>query len=302
MQRFRFIFPENLFSGASRILLTFSFFIFHFALSEAQCPFTPTVTGEFLVCPEGRTTLGTQTYDAYQWYTRPFGASTPMPVPGATGQFYTVQYNDTPVYVSVEATLNNCTERSAEVLVDGLVFLPLVVQSTGQFTVGPNGEAVICAGDTMYLIALQPYTINHQWYDGNTPIAGANDDTLIVTQPGLYWLTASPEPCPELTVSLGVIIETVWSDVPGCVPSSVREPRRIHAVLAPNPAGDYVELTAAETGPVEFVLSDMTGRPLRRQVFAGHTVVSLAGLPGGIYVAHLRTGDGAVAHLKFSKI
>lgn len=80
-------------------------------LATAQCPFTPTVTGDLLVCPEARTTLGTQAYDAYQWYTRPFGSSAaPQPVNGATGPAFTVDYDDTPLYVSVSATLNNCTE------------------------------------------------------------------------------------------------------------------------------------------------------------------------------------------------
>ena len=296
MQHIHFFIPENLFSSASRLLLPFTFCLLHFAVSSAQCPFTPTVTGDLLVCPEGRTTLSTQVYDAYQWYVRPFGTTTSFPVQGANGQSYTVQYEDTPVYVSVDATLNNCTERSAEVLVDGLVFLPVTVLSSGQFTIGPNGEAIICAGDTMYLIVMQPYTVNIQWYDDGVPIPGANDDTLVVTQPGFFWLTASPGQCPDLSASLGVIIQVAWSDVPGCAPSSIREPKRIEAFLAPNPAEDYMELTVAETGPVEFVLSDMAGRPLRRQVFAGHTVISLAELPRGAYVLQLKSEAGASAY------
>ncbi len=278
------------------------FLIFGMAASAAaQCPFTPTVNGELLVCPGGRTTLGTQAYDAYQWYIRPFGSANPQPVQGATGPTFSVDHEDTPVYVSVAATLNNCTERSAEVLVDGLVFLPLVVQSSGDFTIGPNGEAVICAGDTMYLIALLPYTTNFKWYNGDTPIPGAEDDTLIVTTPGQYWLTASPGQCPDFTAALGVVIDVVWSDIPGCV-SSIREPRRIEASVAPNPASDLVEINIAEATPVEMWLTDVTGRRLRRQAFVNQTVLSLADLPGGIYVVHLLAEDGARTHIKLSKM
>mgnify|MGYP001322707906 CR=1 FL=1 len=153
----------------------------------------------------------------------------------------------------------------------------------------------------MYLIALPPYTIKHQWYDGDAPITGANDDTLVVTRPGLYWLTASPGECPEYTAALGVTIAVVWSDVPGCV-SSIREPRRLQASMAPNPAGETVEINVAEPGPVELWLTDMTGRPLRRQVFVSHTTLPKADLPGGMYVVHLRTADRAGAHLKLSKM
>ncbi len=269
--------------------------------AAAQCPFTPTVTGELLVCPGGRTTLGTQSYDAYQWFTRPFGSADAQPVQGATGQSYTVDYDDTPVYVSVAATLNNCTERSAEVLVDGRVFLPVVVQTTGSFTISPDGEVVICAGDTVYLISLPPYTIKHQWYNNDAPISGANNDTLVVTHPGVYWLTASPGECPEYTAALGVTISVVWSDVPGCV-SSIRDPRRVQASMAPNPASETVEINVAESGPVELRLTDMTGRPLRRQVFVHHTYLPLVDLPGGIYIVHLRTADGGGAQLKLYKM
>ncbi|MBX2927217.1 MAG: T9SS type A sorting domain-containing protein [Saprospiraceae bacterium] len=267
---------------------------FYFLLSSAvaQCPFTPTVTGNLLVCPEGSVTLGTQVYDGYQWYARPFSGGTAQPISGATGPTHQVGYNDTPLYISIEATLNGCTERSAEVLVDGLVFLPLVVQSTGNFTTGPNGEAAICAGDTMFLTALQPYTLNFKWYDDNDVIPGADGPTLAVTRPGLYWLTASPGDCPDLTVGLGVVIEVVWSDVPGCAPSSVREPRRLNASVAPNPARDFVEVNVTEPGAVELLLLDVWGRLLRRQEFVQHTILPTADLPGGAYVLQMRSEQG----------
>jgi hypothetical protein len=276
-------------------LLLFTFYLLLSSAASAQCPFTPTVTGNLLVCPEGSVTLGTQAYDGYQWYARPFGGGMAQPISGATGPTHQVGYNDTPLYISIQATLNGCTERSAEVLVDGLVFLPLVVQSTGNFTTGPNGEAAICAGDTMFLTALQPYTLNFKWYDGNDLIPGAEGNTLAVTRPGLYWLTASPGECPDLTVGLGVVIEVVWSDVPGCAPTSVREPRRLTASVAPNPAGDFVEVTVAESGTVDLLLLDMWGRSLRRQEFVGHTTLPIAGLPRGAYVLQMKSEQGVSA-------
>lgn len=276
----------------------FLLFTFYFILGSAvaQCPFTPTVTGNLLVCPEGNVTLGTQAYDAYQWYARPFfGGGMAQPISGATNATHQVGYDQTPLYISIEATLNGCTERSAEVLVDGLVFLPLVVQSTGDFTTGPNGETVICAGDTLFLTALQPYTLNFKWYDDNDLIPDADGPTLAVTRPGLYWLTASPGACPDLTVGLGVVIEVVWSDIPGCTPTSVREPRRLNASVAPNPAGDFVELNVTEPGTVELLLLDVWGRLLRRQEFEQHTILPIADLPGGAYVLQMRSEQGTSA-------
>lgn len=271
------------------------------ALATAQCPFTPTVTGNLLVCPEARTTLGTQTYDTYQWYTRPYGSSAaPQPVIGATGSTFTVDYNDTPLYVSVAGTLNNCTERSVEVLVDGLVFLLPVAQSAGEFTTGPNGEAVICAGDTMYLIALSPYTTNIKWFDGEEAIPGANDDTLVVTRPGSYWFTGAPQQCPDFTASLGVRVEVVWSDIPGCA-TAVREPQIQGVHIGPNPVSDRVAVSVAHPGAINLALLDITGRPLWRSYFDGQTEVPMSAWPEGMYILQLSAADGAMSRYKLIK-
>lgn len=270
-------------------------------LATAQCPFTPTATGNLLVCPEARTTLGTQAYAAYQWYTRPFGSSgAPQAVNGATGPTFTVDYNDTPLYVSVAGTLNNCTERSAEVLVDGLVFLLPVAQSDGEFTTGPNGEAVICAGDTMYLVALPPYTTNIKWFDGDEAIPGANDDTLVVTRPGSYWFSGSPQECPDFTASLGVRVEVVWSDIPGCA-SAVREPQVQGVVIGPNPVSDRANVSVAHPGAIHLTLLDVTGRLLWRSTFAGQTNIPMSDWPEGAYVVQLKAANGATGHYKLLK-
>jgi hypothetical protein len=266
---------------------------------QAQCAFTPSVNGNLLICPNDSTVLSTQAYDAYQWFTRPFGAGgSPQPISGATGPSFSVAYQDTPLYVSVAGTREGCTERSAEVLVDGLLFLPLVVQTSGTFSIGPNGEALFCPGDTMYLIALQPYTLNHIWYDGDTAIPGATDDTLVVTRPGSYWLTASPGQCPALTAFLGVRIDVAWQST--CV-SSTDEPEQSPWVVQPNPAGEWLEISTGTTMPTELHLLDLSGRTLHQQRFSGHTTVPLLGLPAGLYLLRLRSGSGPARTLKVMK-
>ncbi|MFN0015535.1 MAG: hypothetical protein ACKVU2_13395, partial [Saprospiraceae bacterium] len=135
----------------------------------AQCPFDPTVTGNLLVCPDSFTVLGTQQYATYQWFSRNFIGGQSMPIAGATGPTLSVEYDQTPVYISVAATLAGCTETSPEVLVDGLIFPPISVSTEGEFEIGPNGEQVLCAGDTILEIVLPPYTANVQWYQGPNP-------------------------------------------------------------------------------------------------------------------------------------
>lgn len=258
----------------------------------AQCVFDPTVTGDVLVCPEGSTTLGTQTYDAYQWYRRDFPSGTAQPISGATAATLMVDYNDTPVYISVAATQNSCTEQSPEVLVDGRAFLPVVVRSEGEFEVGPNGEQVICAGDTIYQIILLPYTINIQWYEGASPIAGATGDTLIVTQPGDYWVTGSPEDCPEYEASLGLQIPVVWGSGPGCI-TNTREPESpFEVTILPNPAQTSVFISADVPGSVRLTLFDQQGKTIRETEFEVVTEIITSDLPAGVYTLHLQCRQG----------
>ena len=85
----------------------------------AQCTFTPTVTpNNIILCPNDSAELTTQEYDSYQWYK---GSD---PIVGATSQTLMVhQYEDAGYEFKVAATLDDCTESSVPVLVDGWAFL-----------------------------------------------------------------------------------------------------------------------------------------------------------------------------------
>ena len=268
--------------------------LFSLALrANAQCNFNPTVTGNLLLCPESSGTFSTQQYTAYQWYTRPFGSNDPaQPVSGETSQTFEVDAYDTPVYVSVAATLDGCTEQSPEVLVDGLAFLPVTVSSTGEFDVNSSGEFVICSGDTIFMEALLPYTLNFQWYNDEVPINGANNDTLIVTEPGAYWVTASPGACPDWTATLGVQLRVIWGTSAGCV-TSIDEPEpQLDVEIVPNPASDRIRISVADFAPVALRLLDAQGRLLRERRFAEMTELDVTDLPAGVYLLHLNSENG----------
>ena len=260
---------------------------------SAQCPFTPTVSGNTLLCPLSTEVLTTESYDSYQWYSRPFSGGSSQPIPGATGQTLTVSSDDVPFYVSVAATLNGCTEQSAEVLVDGLAFLPVTVLSDGNFNIGPNGEMVICQNQPAYLIALPPYTTNFTWYNGMDPIAGANDDTLKLTAPGEYWLTASPGECPHYVEALGVQITVAWSDAPGCAPLAAPEPRpQLPVQISPNPAKTHVDIKLFDPSPTLLTLVDASGKPLRREKISERGRLYVGDLPRGTYLLHFYAEKG----------
>lgn len=165
---------------------------------SAQCPFTPTIApATVILCPGESVELSTQEYDSYQWY------ADGQPIDGATAQTLTMQpYAE----VTVEATLDGCTEESAPVIVDGWVFLlPFVMHAGAEplFTDG-NGVPHHCTGDTVLLI--MSYSENVQWTRNGVEVPGGTDDTLMVMTEGVYTASGAPSTCPNYIQPLGVDI------------------------------------------------------------------------------------------------
>ncbi len=184
----------------------------------AQCDFEPEIEGDLILCPESEGELRTGSYDEYQWYQRSFsGSDEAQPIPGATDSFLVVNHFDfTPSWISVEVVKDTCVVRSEEVLLDGYAFIPPFVETVGDFAIGPNGETIICRGDSLlYVFSMDK---NIQWYRNGEPIDGATEAELIVTEGGSYFAEGAPEECPEFIMTLGVTLEVDKRDVDPTVP------------------------------------------------------------------------------------
>lgn len=178
---------------------------------SAQCSHTPTITpSNLILCPNENDTIWTQAYDSYQWY------KNGNPISGATNQYLVVNhFNDAGYYFSVDATLNGCTETSAQVLVDGWAFLPPFVMTEGDYTIDGMGVTRACPGDTVFLILGNPYSVNIQWYDTSGAIPGANNDTLVITSgTNSYTVSGAPAVCPDYIAQLGVAIDVAFYSLP----------------------------------------------------------------------------------------
>ncbi len=159
----------------------------------------------------------------------------------------------------------------------------------------PRGFKDKMAGGLLkkYKNFFSPNTLNFQWYNDADSIIGADNDTLVVTAPGFYWLTASPEACPDWTASLGLQIPVIWGNTPGCV-TSVKDPREtLEVEILPNPASDKIQVTVADFAPVSLLLFDCQGKIVRERKFAEQTVLDVSDLPAGIYMLRLATENGS---------
>ncbi|OWY21569.1 T9SS C-terminal target domain-containing protein [Sphingobacteriales bacterium UPWRP_1] len=186
----------------------------HYFTRPSACDqVNPTITGNLLVnCPYETSTLSTQTFDSYQWYRRGYFDAVAQPIAGATGQTYTATFDDVLYYLSVEVTQDTCTVTSPEVLIDQLIGLPPYVANGGNFTIDPNGNAIICPGDTLLLTA---YSIaQFQWYNNGEPVGTLNQNPLPVTESGNYTVVGVDPICPLYPASLGLEIPVIAGFTP----------------------------------------------------------------------------------------
>jgi hypothetical protein len=244
----------------------------------AQCPFTPVVTGDSMLCPQQNGTLTTGVFQNYQWYKRPIGGIA-QPVSGATGQLLSINYfNDAGYYFSVAATEAGCTEMSAEVLVDGWVFLDPNVQTTGNFTIGPNGETMTCTGDTVYFTLLSPYDTNITWFNNNIPISGAISNMLPVTASGTFTVQGAPSICPNYIQLMGIPLDVIFSSCTGIIDNDAGIIN-----LYPDPANSYIYITDLKSDGY-ILLQSYDGKVIAQFLLTdSDSKIEISKLPSGIY-------------------
>ena len=256
---------------------------------SAQCPFNPTVLGDTLLCANESSVLNTQSYDTYQWNFRYFGSTTTEPIPGANGPSLAVDTNLFLAYVSLDATLNGCTERSPEVFIDLYAFLPVTVQSSGEFYFVPNSDNFgLCAGDTIIMALGLPYTTNIQWSRNDVPIPGATNDTLLVTTPGAYRVTAAPAECPNLITALDVYIIVVAGTPANCT-SSIKQPDLFNDILMMY----YDQNIHIQTNTDDLISASLwhtTGQLVTTSDFRRQGVLNTHTVPAGVYFVTLTHG------------
>ncbi len=149
---------------------------------------------DLMLCPNAVDTLSVDSGSNFQWY------KGGLLLPGATNQQLPVeQFADAGSWFSATATIMGCNVKADSVLVDGWAFASLLVSSTGNFTTGDDGQAILCGGDTLFLEVLAPYTQSVQWYKNGVLIPGANNVVYMAITSGNYTVKGSPVQCPDFS-------------------------------------------------------------------------------------------------------
>jgi hypothetical protein len=223
----------------TKILQIVGAFAMTFSAAPAFAQPNPVVTGDTMLCPEGTGTLTcVEPYESYQWYQRYFMTNDTFPIPGATSQTLDMDYYIfAGSYLIVEVTENGDTVMSPEIFVDGWAFGSISAATSGEYTIGQNGEALVCEGDTMYIEVLQPYQNSVTWFDNGDTIPGETNPILVVTESGSYTVLGATTECPDFYQYMGISIDVV---VQSCGSTGLDESQWIPATIYPNPVSEIM--------------------------------------------------------------
>ena len=259
------------------------------------CPFTPTITPqELALCPSTSDTLSTQLYDAYQWYDMDYnavpGATTPNLVVSAYNRYY------------VKATLNGCSERSEPVPVT-------ITGNTSMWSIVPAGELIsedsACIGATITLIV----SFNKlpgaddsfiDWRFNGAPIAGYHNDTLLITQTGVYEAKVRHDRCTSLDLAKQINFTFVPCGL------GVEGPEKKPFVVAPNPTYDILSIssTAFLSATYNIKLVNQLGQTIHQQQSKAEEIQNLdiSRYPGGIYFVSVSRAGHVIYRNKILKL
>lgn len=154
----------------------------------------------YLDCVGNSLTLSIEdVYDSYQWYSVLYAGIDDYElgdaIPGATSDSVTVVVDVQ--WVTAEVSLNGCIGYTDPILLDGYAFLDPAVESYN------NNQ--ICEGDSALVNLGFPGTwIEFYWTLDGEIIEDSNNDSLWVTEPGMYVIFASPEVCPDAVYTSGI--------------------------------------------------------------------------------------------------
>ena len=251
----------------------------------AQCVFNPTISpSNIILCPNSTDTIRTQVYDSYQWYLN--GTR----INGATSQYLVVDGNYSGSTVSVEVTLNGCTEMSPTILVDGWLFLLPTVMSTGNYNFD-GSEFLVCTGDTIHFELLMPYNTNIQWTKNGVNITGATSNLLsltssVITATSDYNVCGSPDICPNFVQCLGVILPVRFIN---CAVGLTQNSQDNKVNIYPNPSTDIITINSNSIlGETSYCIIDQLGNiVVSDKITNGLNIFSIKHLSSGTYILKL---------------
>ncbi|RZJ28854.1 MAG: T9SS type A sorting domain-containing protein, partial [Flavobacterium sp.] len=220
-------------------------------------------------------------------------------IPGATGPEFTYDWNTyDQALLKVVVTLGGNSFESNTIQIDSYAWAGLTIgfENSPNVSVDPNnGNVNLCQGTSFTLEVFMPYT-NVKWFKDDVLIAGATSMQYVVTEPGSYYVIASPDFCPNSTSSTQGLPIVVQIDTTCGL--GVDESHATFLSCYPNPVRDIVSINSLSPTD-EISIYDISGRKVYDAKPENNTAsIDLSALSSGTYILKVDSGS---AH-RISKI
>lgn len=267
----------------------------------------PEIEGDILLCPwtDGTASIITdQTYDSYQWYYKYwFLPEDYVAIDGADEASFTYDwYTYDQALLKVVVTLDGETYESNSIQIDSWNWVGLVVfnEMNENVTFDPDTETfLLCQGATFEIsINDPPYNANIRWYRDDLPIVGANSSTYLITEPGVYYVEAAPDFCPDNSNN-SMPINVAWD--PDCN-LSVHNPITKNSIkIYPNPVQNELTLQLDNNVFESYKIVDLTGKTVANGKISGsESIISVNSISKGMYILQL-IGENQISNHKIIK-
>lgn len=240
-----------------------------------------------IICPGTNDSLWTQQFDSYQWLDWEGNA-----ILNDTNQYLIpAGFNN----YSVLTTLNNCTEQSPQVYVEG--FNPgLIIYRVDTFSTSMRIDT-LCLGDTL-LLMLNPNkpdgaSFQYQWYENGNPLAFETDDTLIVNHSGNFHVRVYNDYCPAYTYYQSSPFVISFMNCNIGIAENLFDSK---IIIYPNPAKDHLIINNSNNWSAEanWKIVDISGRTVQSGTFKNslENKIALKKLSHGIYFIDCKDESG----------
>lgn len=202
-----------------------------------------------------------------QWYLNG------SPITGATSNTYYA--TTTGYYNMVKTNLNGCADSSQ---------IPTqVILSPTDASINPNGAQTLCDPANILLVATSGAE-SYSWLLNGIPITGETNDSINVSQTGVYSCVLTYGNCNDTTIN------SFDLTVIDC--SGLNEEWIANLKIFPNPASEFVTIQSNLLGNWNISFLEITGKKVAQfNSSQSNQTINIKNFSKGIYIIQLTQGD-----------
>jgi hypothetical protein len=253
--------------------------------------FTIGTSGQSIICPGD--TMYFQFSDPYdtniKWY------KDGSPIAGENTQVLAV--TESGIYY-VDGAPSVCPDYiqgpGVTLVVEQLSFPSPIITPNGPYSIGVDGEYIICTGEVISFELNDPFDTNISWYQNGTILTGESNQVLSVSDSGTYTVMSAPAACPDYIKDAGISLVVEFCDL-----GILDQKQDFIITTYPNPTTSelFVTIPAEKIGS-SYQIVDMTGKIILKGTLTdSNMILNLMEFNEGAYLLFVDEQCGRVINV-----